>query len=182
MKNILKQNKKGSILDVVMWIVVAFLTLLFLGVWVYSFDLLTNELTSIENEPGQVNISLAAQQTFGQINPSMNQLGTVAFVIIFMLAFSIFISNFLVKAHPVFFIVHVLMTVVSFIFAVEVSNAYEGLMSNAVIGGTLKTTFRGGSFIMLHLPTWVVVISIVGAIFLFAGILRDRELGGSVPL
>ena len=178
-----KIGKKGALLDIIVWIIIGFMTILILGTFVYSFDVMTNAMTSIESEPGQPNISKHAESTFGQVNAAMpGGLGTVAFVIIFMMAFSIFISNFLVKAHPVFFIVHVFITVLAFIFSVEVSNAYEGLMSNEVLGSTLQTSFKGASFIMLHLPTWVVVIGIGGAIFLFVGIMRDRGLGGSVPL
>ena len=176
------KSKKASLIDLIVWIIISFVTILFLAIWVYGFDIMTQSLTGIESSPGKVNISKHAQATFGQVNNAMSGLGVLAFVIVFMMAFSLFISNFLVKAHPVFFIVHIFMVVISFIFAVEISNAYEGLMGNAAIGSTLSTTFKGSSFIMLHLPTWVIVVGIVGAIFLFVGIIRDRELGGSVPL
>ena len=52
-------------------------------------------------------------------------------------------------------------------------------MTNDVLGTTISE-FTGASFIMLYLPIWTAVIGIMGAIFLFAGILRDADLGGSI--
>ena len=174
-------NKKGFLLDVIIWVIIGFITIIFFAAWIFSFNLITETLIAVESTD-DLNVSDAATKTFGVVNEEMQFLEVIAFIIMFGMALAILLSNFLIKAHPVFFIVHVLMTVIAFIFAVEVSNAYEGLMSNATLGSTLSTTFRGSSFIMLHIPTWVIVIGIVGAIFLFAGIIRDRELGGSVPL
>jgi hypothetical protein len=37
-----------------------------------------------------------------------------------------------------------------------------------------------GNFIMQYLPYWSAVIGILGAVFLFIGSLRDRELGGGI--
>lgn len=175
-----KMNKKASLMDIIIWIPICFVVLLFLGIWVFGFDLLTEELTSIDSTGSSINISKHAQATFGAVNePQRNGLHVIAFIIMFTLALSILISNFMIKAHPVFFIAYVFIFVVAIIFSVYVSNAYEDLMGHNVIGPTISG-FKGGSWIMLHLPTWVVVIGFAGAIFLFAGIMRDREFGGGV--
>jgi len=52
-------------------------------------------------------------------------------------------------------------------------------LQNATLGSTLSD-FTAASFIMLNLPVWVVIIGLFGAIFLFAGIIRDAQAGGSV--
>ena len=170
--------KKGSILDIIIWIIIGFTTLLFLAVWLYGHGQLTEQLMDTGMVAG-VNASKAAQDTFGKVNSSMSILHTIAFVIIVTLAISIFISNFLVKAHPVFFIVYLLITVVAIVFSAYISNAYEALLSNELIGTTL-TGFKAGTYIMLHLPIWTTVIGLFGALFLFIGITRDSGSGGSV--
>lgn len=178
-KNIF-MNRKASIMDILIWIIVAFVTLTFFAVWIYGHNILTSTLTSIESKDTDlVNISLAATQTFGAINSHLSALHTVALVIIFMLGISMLISNFLVKAHPVFFIAYVFIVIVAIIFAVSISNEYQTLMTHETIGTTLSG-FRGGGFIMEYLPTWTTIFGLAGALFLFIGIIRDRGAGESI--
>jgi len=98
---------------------------------------------------------------------------------IFAMGLSILITNFLVKSNPAFFIIYLFVVIVAIIASVYLSNQYETFMTNEIIGTSLSE-FTGASFIMLNLPLWTTVIGVFGMIFLFAGILRDRGLGGSV--
>lgn len=171
-----KMNKKGFLMDIIVWIIICFVTLMFLGLWVYGFDLMTNAMESVGSSGG-INITKHAQDTFGVMNKHMQQLHFIAFIIMFALAISILITNFFVKSHPVFFIVYILIIVVAVIFSVYISNAYEDILGNDTIGSTMQG-FSGGNFIMENLPLWTTLIGFVGAIFLFSGIQKDRELGG----
>ena len=174
-------NKKAAITDIIVWIIISFVTLLVLGTWLFAHNLLTTELLEAAQKGStpMVNLTPAVEASFGQANAAMPMLRIIAFIIIFMLGISIFISNFLVKANPIFFAVHFLMVILAVIFSVLVSNAYESLMSNNILGDTL-TSFFGGSFIMLNLPTIVVVLGLISGLFLFIGFSRDREIGGSI--
>ena len=178
MRSLIKE-KKGSLLDIIIWAISAFVIVLFLATWMYGMNLMTDKLIAIEKVEGTLNYTKAAEDTFGAVNTSLNSLRALSFMMIFALGVSIFISNFLVKAHPVFFVLYVFIIIVAIIFSAYISNQYESLMGNSAIGSTLQS-FKGSSFIMLHLPTWTTVIGFVGAIFLFIGILRDRELGGGI--
>jgi len=179
----LKKNKKASIVSLLIWLAISFTVVLFFAVWIYGFNELTTYLVSIPTTTDgtfTVNISGAAQDTFGVVNPAQTRgLHILAYVMIFASALSILIGNFLIKAHPAFFIVYILVVIAAIIASVYISNQYEELMTNEVIGTTLSD-FKGASFIMLYLPIWTAVIGIFGAIFLFAGILRDVGAGGSV--
>ena len=178
-------NKRASILDPIILIVIAFVVLLFFAVMMYGMNRLATtagELGTVQigtNASKTVDLGSIADSTFGAVNSGMSALRYIAFLMIFAFAISILVSNFLVKAHPAFFIIHILMTIVSVIFSVFVSNAYESLMTNAVIGDTLSS-FSAGSFIMLNLPVWIAVISIFGGILLFAGIIRTNQQGESI--
>lgn len=175
----IRNNKKGSLMDLFVWLIISFVIVIFFVLWVYMFNLLTVEVTAIKSTES-LNISDAAAKSFGRINaPQTSGLHLLAFVMIFGMGLSILITNFMVKAHPAFFIVYIFITIVAIILAVIISNQYETLMSNAILGDTIKG-FKGASFIMLQLPLWTTIIGIFGAVFLFAGILRDRGLGGSV--
>jgi len=172
-------NKKGSIMDIIIWIIIAFILILLLGVWMYGHNLITITLMEAGIENDLINITSATEDTFGQVNDAMQVFHFLAFGVIFAMAISIFISNYLIKANPVFFIIYLFIAVVAVIFSALISNAYEGLMVDPTIGSTLSG-FGGASFIMLNLPLWTAVIGIVGAIFLFIGVTRDREMEGSV--
>ena len=101
----------------------------------------------------------------------------IAFLIIAGGAFSILVHNFLVREHPAWFIVYILMTILAVIVSAYISNEYMALLDNEIIGSTLQE-FTMGNFIMQYLPYWSAVIGIIGGVFLFIGSLRDRELGG----
>lgn len=77
-----------------------------------------------------------------------------------------------------FFVVYLFIVILSVVFAVIISNVYENLVVSSPMGSTLKS-YTASTFIMLNLPVWVTIIGFIGAILLFASILRDREQGGS---
>lgn len=172
-------NKKGSAIDVIVWIVVSFITVMFLALWVFMHNTITTAFVSIPSTPGSnINVSQAAVDTFGAVNQVLiPNLHILAFVIMFAMVISIFVSNFLVKSHPVFFVIYVFMTVIGIILAAYVSNTYETLLANGTFGLTLGG-FAGATYIMLYLPIWATVIGLGGAIFLFVGIIRERDGGG----
>ncbi len=176
----LKKKKAQSIIAILVWLVMSFTIVMFFALWVYGFDKITTTLIGIETHNPSVNISKAAADSFGQINPMQKTgLHVLAFVMILVSGISILITNFLVKTHPAFFLVYLFVIIGAIIASVYISNQYEKLMQDNVIGETLSE-FTGASFIMLSLHIWTSVIGIFGAIFLFAGILRDRESGGSI--
>ncbi len=176
----IKIRKKGSVIDILVWLVVSFIIITFFGLWIYGFNLVTDKLTSINTGSSTINISDAAQKTFGQINPAQTKgLHTLAYVMIFIMGLSILVSNFLVKTHPAFFVVYLLIVIGAIISSVYISNQYESFLTNDVVGTTFAG-FTGANFIMLYLPIWTTVIGLFGALFLFAGIMRDRGMGESI--
>ena len=174
------KNKRGSALDILILLVMSFIIVMFFGLWIYGFNQVSDNLQNIDTGDDNINISDAARLTFGRVDSAQTTgLHVLAFVMIFAMALSILISNFLVKAHPVFFVVYIFVTIVAIIGAAYISNYYEEILVNDVIGATFQE-FTASNFIMLYLPLWIAVIGIFGGIFLFAGILRDSGGGGSV--
>ena len=170
-------NKKGNLISTLSWISVSFVILIFFAAWIFAHGLLTEALVSLPNV-GNVNVSSIAQQTFGEINSALNSLKVLAFLMIFAIGLSTLITSALTKSNPVFFIVHIFVTVVVFVFGVEVSNAYESLLTNPLLGSTLAG-FTGGNYIMLNLPTYIIIFGVMGAILISIGLIRDRGAGGS---
>ncbi len=172
-----KMDKKGDLIATLSWVSVSFIILIFFAAWIFAHAALTNALVNLP-PAGNINVSSLAQQTFGQIDSALSSLKILAFLMIFAIGLSTLITGALTKSNPVFFIVHIFVTVVVFVFGVEISNAYEGLLSNPLLGSTLLE-FTGGNHIMLNLPTYVVIFGIMGAVIISIGLIRDRGAGGS---
>lgn len=172
-------NKKGSIFDIVLWSVVAVITIFILGALVYMFQVVETELAGL-GTVGAVNMTNITAQTFGQVNSGLAiWIPRIALIIIFMSGLSILVHNFLVKAHPAFFLSYFFMLIAGVIVSAYLSNEYQLLLNNSVLGSTFQT-FTGANFIVNWLPYWVTVIGVFGAILLFIGIIRDKSEGISI--
>ena len=176
-------NKKADIMAIIIMIVVVIIAVLFFGAFQYAFHEASTTIIDsgmiVQVGNNTANVTDAAQKTFLKVDLALGGLKWIAFGIFVAMALSIFISNYLVKANPVFFIVHVCITIIATIFSVPISNAYEGLL----LSGPLSSTFMSYgviNYIILNLPVFVVAIGIIGAIFLFIGVTVDREQGGSI--
>lgn len=180
----LLNNKRGQgdLGALFVWVIIGFITVAILGTWIFAHALLTEGLLSAAaNSPNDVvNLTEAVEQTFVQVNNALPLLHTLTFMMIFTMGLAILIFNFFIRAHPVYFAIHVFMTVIAVIFSVVISNAYESaLLLNPTFGTTFQA-FTATNFIMANLPMWTAVIGIFGAMLLFINITRDKDLGGSI--
>lgn len=179
-KCLIKMNKKGSILDMIVFVISAIIIILVLAMWFYGWQQIDHAFQSIS---GNAVIENAVDTTFGQVTPAFNNLKWWSYMIIFALVISMFITNYLRRISPFFIIGYIFMNIIALILAVNVSNSYESLLNDPITGTTLQS-FQGSTFIILYLPIWVIVIGFIGLIFLFAGIIRDSInpglSGGSV--
>lgn len=173
-------NKRGEIFDIILFIVLAFVTVMVLGMFLYGFNTMSSHLTGITSQlPGNKTIGSVAQDTIGNVNNGLDTLKIVAFAIIFGMILTIILGNFLIDVHPAFFVAYLMIAVGAVIVSVPVANTYEELTTSATFGATLSG-FTATNYIILNLPVWVTIIGFIGAIFMFIGIVRDREAGGIV--
>lgn len=183
-----KMNKRGGVADLIIWMAIGFVMVLFFAVWIYGFNQLSTTLLGLDgnilNQTGYANdyesVADIASDTIAHVDTvQTNSLHILAFVILFVNALAIPLTYFIQKTHPAFFVFYLFMIIASFIASVYISNQYESLMTNEVIGTTLSA-FTGASFIMLNLPMWVAIIGAMGMIIAMSGIIRDAGAGGSV--
>ena len=173
----LNQNKKGFALELIALVVIGFISVLFFAGWMYGINLVNTQLLNIPSEDNATNISYAASQTFSYMNEGLSALKLISFMIIFGFVLGTLIFAYFSRKHPVLFIVYFLIWILAIIFSIYVSNAYEEVLNNNVLGTTLAT-FGISNWIMLKLPWWIAVVGAVGIIIMLAGIIKDRELGG----
>ncbi len=175
-----EMNKKGSAIDILVWMVIAIGIIMFFGLMLYMWNKMTDVMVNLPST-SKVNISDAVSKTFVPVNTAQNTwIPILGYVMLFSMALSILFSNFLVKAHPAFLIVYVLITIGAIIASVYLSNYYETFIQNPEFAESFQTRMKGGTFIILNLPYFVTVIGLFGAIFLLMGILRDRGAGGGI--
>lgn len=167
-------NRKGF-LDLITLIVIAFGSVIMFGVFIFAFGEIRDALMTAPSTAA-VNISNAAAQTFGRVD--LTGLRTVSFIIIFGMIMTIFITNYFIKAHPVFFIPYTFAVILAVIISAYISNAYETILRDPLMLSIL-VDFKGTNYILLHLPIWITVIGLIGGLLLFANILKDREGGGN---
>lgn len=177
--NNFKKHKRGGAEDLLFWIVVSFTAIMFLALMYYGITVLSSRVSSITTIGTSVNTTTAYNNTFGKLMIGLPGLRNIAWIIMIGMIISIFITYFLEPVHPAFFGAYALIYIIAIVFSAFVSNSYESLLSDALIGPTLQT-FSAGTFIMLYLPWFVGVVGGIGGIILFAGINRDSRLGGSL--
>jgi hypothetical protein len=165
-------NKKGSLIDVILWMVIAFIVIFVFAGFFFMFVTMNSSLSAIPDIPS-IGFHNSVAQTFTQVSNAMPILQWVVVAFIFAMILSIFISNFLIKVHPVFFIIYILLVIVAVIFSAYLSNAYETILnSNNALTPTLEQ-FTGANFIMLNLPYISAIVGVLGSIFLLINIIRD---------
>lgn len=174
----MKSKKAQSLFDVIIFIVLALFIVVGFVIFRFSFHIISNQFLSITTPANSViNMTQITSETFGQVDTAMNQLRFIAFALIFGLILLIMFSNFLVKNHPAFLVIYVLMIIIAIIISVAVSNAYSNLITDPLLGSAF-TSFQETNYILLYLPTVVTVIGFIGALILLIGITRDSGQGG----
>lgn len=174
-------NRKGGIFDIFVFMVLALIVVVMIGVFIYMWGQVTTTLTGIETPPNNLNLNISqtAGSIFSPVNNNVHLLRVAGFFIIMGMALTIFVTSFFGRGHPVFLIVYLMMVVLGVAVSAFISNAYEDLLT----GNALSTTWQAdtmGNLILLNLPLVVAVIGIFGMILFFIGAVRDEDVGGAV--
>lgn len=162
-------HKKGSGLDLFIWIVMAFVLVVVFGALIYGFNLMTTTLTGITdtiNPNTNETIGNLASKTIGKGNEAISQLRFVALAIFFGLFLSIILTSFITRSHPAFFIFYVLILVILVIVSMILSNAYEVVRADDVLGSTYQS-FTAMDYFLLYLPYFVAVVGFLAGILLY---------------
>ena len=178
------RNKKGNYGDVFVFITMAFLITVFFGLMYFGFTQVNTVLEGVQftmgDGSGYNNFTNIVEDTWGQVYDSYSQLKTLAYVLIFSMIITILIGSWLVKAHPIFFIIYILVSLGGIIVGAYLSNTYIGLLSNPDFGATL-TSFKGASYLLMYLPYLAAVITLIGALIMYLGMNKNRQLN-EVPI
>lgn len=172
-------KKAQTTFNIFTFMIFAFLVVLLLGGLIYAQGLIYNVFQDVglhneqnANSSGYVNLTLVNEQTFGQVNQSIQALRLVALMMILGEAVSIIVTNAMMKVNPIWFFAYILISLLAIIFSVPIANAYETLLSSNIYNGGL-ISFTTANWLILNLPILVMFISLAGGVLLFINIIRQ---------
>lgn len=178
------KNKRGNYGSVFMFLVMAFLIVVFFGLMYWGFGQMNNVLTSVHftmgNGEGYNNFSNVVSSTWGHVYSAYGQLKTLSYVLIIGMILTILISSWIVKSPPIFLVVYLITSIGSIILAVYLSNSYQTLLLNTTFGATLQS-FKGASYLLLELPYVAAVVSVLSGLISLIG-LNKNKTSNELPL
>jgi len=180
MRKIIK-NKNGGMTDLFIFIIFGFAILLISGIFIYFGTTVTSEVHEKMDTMkfGDTNTTQVINQTIGKVNNAYQSLYWISIFLIIGMVLSIFIGSYLVTTKPIFFIPYFFITIIAIIVSVGISNAYELIIADKTLSSAFEG-FVGSNFIMLHLPTWIAIIGVVGGIIMFVRMgSKEQDLYGN---
>jgi len=170
-------NKKGAMTDLILFMALAFIIVMFSVIMFFvatrTYDSLMGKSAVIQKALGDDgNATEIINSTFGQVPNAYQSLKWITVILIFGLALSILISSFLVRTNPIFFVPYTIILVISIIISVPISNTYETIYQNPILAESFSG-FWGATWIFLNLPIWVTVIGLIAGVLMFINVARN---------
>ena len=171
-------NKKGvGLVGLFVMMFVSLLFSIFLGITVYSFNLVTTTL-AIDVEVGQVNLGETVDATLGQINTGIiGNADTIGIIFLFGMCLLLILNGYFTgdKYPKLFFIVDFFILALFFIPAIYISQVYETLInSTSLFEDTFINVIPKVSKFMLNLPVIMAIVGIITMIVSYAGIKQKK--------
>jgi hypothetical protein len=174
-------SKKGAVSDVIVYMVITFTFIVFIGLWLYSTNLFTNTLGNNLNSFVNPAIGLDNATVTGIFNNTIGSLPTsylvvrwISFMIIVFEAISLILGGLFVRIWKGFFPIYIILAVICVIISVPLSNAYEDIYYNPTFGPTFATLI-GPSWILLHFPIWITIVSLFAGIIMFISLPKQNQ-------
>jgi hypothetical protein len=179
------QNMFSNMIILIIFLVIVSIAGLLAGVIYYDMNVTDSILHTLNFDiPVQVN-STVANAT--QINNFQDILSITAYPILGLKSALPYLSYFMVFAfiiamaitayvsskNPVFFIVHILFTILVSYFCIILSNLYIGLMSNAFIN-SMMINFTIYNKLMFYLPQIVFFTSLLFGLIAFINVIKPQ--------
>jgi hypothetical protein len=171
------EDKRGQIFNIFTIMITALLCVLLFGGLIYAQGIIYTALhnVGVQNDATgglSVNMTKAADITFGTVNQSIQALRMVAVVYIMGLIAVFLITSALVRINPIWFFAYVLVVAFALMLSAPISNAYLTILQSGIYDNGLQS-FTGANWILLNLPVIVLVLGMFGAVLLMINIVRQ---------
>ncbi len=173
------ENKKGVqgpvTIQMFLFVIIAFFAILFLGLYVFAFDLVTDNL-AVDVDVGQVNLKNVTDSTMGQLNIALGlNADILGIVILLMMAVMMILNGFLLgRGNSRLWIVgDIFILIFVFIFAVYIAQVYETFINATTLLDVYINDLPKSSTFILNLPIYVATI---GALIMIVSYSAINEL------
>lgn len=160
-----RQTKKADPTDVILLLVMLFFLVIGLVVAIYANTKIQNIIsTTVLNQS-------AAYSSINQSFESVNGLGVQrAFTFIFgLLLIGIIVSSFLIRVHPVFIFLYIIMLAIAIFVSIFLANAYALLIDNPEFS-TISEKYQMMTWVMQHIVLILIVVGALSMIIIFGKI------------
>lgn len=160
----LKKNKKGDATDIIVFLLITvFLAISFIVV-IFVNNIIKEDV--IEGTAlGETSSATAILESYDVINTESTQRGFVLFISLLMIG--VFISAFLVRLHPAFMFIYILILGFTIFMAAVLGNLYESFTSAEALAATAASQPMI-NFIMNNIVKIVVIVDLLSMIIVFA--------------
>jgi len=166
------KKSQGMILT---FIAAGIIIVVFLAGFAYFFNQMTNVLVNIPASTNLVNISDAAQKILVPVNTTMQNLNLLSLAIIIGLIIAGFVEAYYIRKPAILLAVHLLILFAAIAASIYVSNQYQILMVNPILGSYISA-HTAVSWININLPTITAVLGFLELIFAVIAINRDPDI------
>jgi len=131
----LEEEKKGDVTDIFVFIVLTFI----MGVGLFTFAFIIPTITE-GLEASTLNSSVETNNAIEQLERYGTEGMQRGFLLLFSgLVIGTFISAFLVRSHPIFLFLYILMAILATFTGVYLANAYDDLRNVSIFADTLAS-------------------------------------------
>jgi len=166
---------QGLIASLFIFMIFAFIIVLVSVLFVYMGDRVETALKGVDVKTSQ-NWTEIVENSMGGVNRAYDTLHWLTTFVILGYVLAIFIGCFFSKEHPVMFIIYIFISVIAVIISVPIANSYYTLYLNTELNPTFLG-FESASYILFHLPTFMIVLGLVGGTIMVTRIIKGRSEG-----
>lgn len=165
-----KNKKKGFAIELLALSVILIVSVLFFAGWIYGTNLIEKTLTSgdldiitssASGTSFTLNVTNATESTLSYVVQGYDQLRLISYIMFIGFLIACLVTGYFMGNHPILIIPYILIALFIIIMSVQVSNAYEDLLTNSVLGTTLQS-FSVSNIFLVNLPTIITVVAFLG--------------------
>ena len=173
-----KMNKKGSFVDLFVFIIFAFIVAIIIVVFLYIGSITTTQLHASMDDmnlsDGTNNVSVVIDNTMGVTYSAYQTMRWTGILIFFGMIIGIFIGSYMVQTKPIFFIPYIFIVIIAIVVSVGIANAFELLMATEDMASTFAQTTAINWFI-LQLPIIVTITGFIGGLIMFSKLGKGEQ-------
>jgi hypothetical protein len=151
-------NSKGTAQNIFLFVIGGFIfaTLALVGWYVVNSQVMPQLQPLIGTDP-------VVNETLNTYSESLDSLDYAMFAIFFGFMAGAIVAALLVRTHPIFFFIYLLLIVMAIVISVPLSNNWQTMETQLSMTGNLSIT----SFIMGNLPILTAVLGVIAMVISF---------------